>query len=110
VGRPTVLRVLLAWPVPPAQLALPGVVGPQGVAGPAGPQGLAGGTWTSLENVNFQFKRADITPKCAEKIAKLATWINENRQVAIGLDGHVDDATANDNDPTLSARRRFAGR
>jgi peptidoglycan-associated lipoprotein len=31
--------------------------------------------------------------------------MNENRQVAIGLDGHVDDAKANDNDPTLSARR-----
>jgi outer membrane protein OmpA-like peptidoglycan-associated protein len=64
-----------------------------------------GGSWISLENVNFEFKRADITPKCAEKIAKLAIWMNENRQVAIGLDGHVDDATANDNDPTLSARR-----
>jgi len=64
-----------------------------------------GGTWVSLENVNFEFKRADITPKCAEKIAKLATWMNENRHVAIGLDGHVDDAKANDNDPTLSARR-----
>jgi outer membrane protein OmpA-like peptidoglycan-associated protein len=58
-----------------------------------------------LENVNFEFQRADITPKCAEKIAKLATWMNENGQVAIGLDGHVDDAKANDNDPTLSARR-----
>jgi Rhodanese-like domain len=62
-------------------------VGPQGVAGAAGPQGPAGGAWTSLENVNFEFQRADITPQCAEKIAKLATWMNENRQVAIGLEG-----------------------
>lgn len=40
-----------------------------------------------------------------QKIAKLAVWMNDNRGVAIGLDGHVDDANANDNDPTLSARR-----
>jgi outer membrane protein OmpA-like peptidoglycan-associated protein len=28
-----------------------------------------------------------------------------NRHAVIGLDGHGDDARANDNDPTLSARR-----
>jgi hypothetical protein len=82
-----------------------GATGPQGVVGVAGAQGPTGGAWTSLDNVQFEFKRADITSKCAEKIAKLVVWMKENRQVAIGLDGHVDDATANDNDPTLSTRR-----
>lgn len=31
--------------------------------------------------------------------------MNDNQPVVIALDGHVDDGTANDNDPTLSARR-----
>ena len=36
--------------------------------------------------------------------------MNENPQVTVGLDGHVDDAQANDNDPTLSVRRVSAVR
>lgn len=83
----------------------PGVAGAPGIMGPRGPQGPGGGAWTSLENVQFEYQRADIQTKCEEKIAKLAVWMNDNRGVAIGLDGHVDDANANDNDPTLSARR-----
>jgi outer membrane protein OmpA-like peptidoglycan-associated protein len=58
-----------------------------------------------MENVNFEFKRADIQLKCADKIAKLAAWINENQPIVIALDGHVDDNNVNDNDPTLSALR-----
>jgi len=60
--------------------------------------------------VQFEYKQAAIQSKCGDKIAKLVTWMNENPQVAIGLDGHVDDAQANDNDPTLSTRRVAAVR
>jgi outer membrane protein OmpA-like peptidoglycan-associated protein len=98
-----------------------GIKGPQGPAGPTGPAGPAGGTgprgslapngaWSSMENVQFEFKQATIQSKCADKIAKLVTWMNDNPQAAIGLDGHVDDKQANDNDPTLSARRVSAVR
>ena len=90
-----------------------GIRGPQGPQGPAGPAGGSGmrsflapdGSWSSVENVQFEFKQAAIQSKCTDKIAKLVTWMNANPKVAIGLDGHVDDAQANDNDPTLSARR-----
>ena len=58
-----------------------------------------------MDNVSFEFKSAGIQPKCAEKIAKLATWMNDNQPVVIALDGHVNDGSANDNDPALSARR-----
>jgi len=90
---------------PPGLAGPPGVAGAQGITGLRGPQGPRGGAWTSLENVQFEYRRADIQQKCEEKIAKLAVWMNDNRGVSIGLDGHVDDANANDNDPTLSARR-----
>ena len=81
-----------------------GAPGPQGPAGPHGPQGSQG-KWSQLENIQFEPTRADIQPKCADKIDMLAAWMNENRQVVIGLDGHVDDTQANDYDSTLSARR-----
>ena len=68
------------------------------------------GSWSSVENVQFEFKQAAIQAKCTDKLAKLVTWMNANPKVTVGLDGHVDDAQANDNDPTLSARRVSAVR
>ncbi len=98
-----------------------GIKGPQGPAGPAGPPGPAGapglrgalpsnGSWLSVENVQFEYKQAAIQSKCVDKIAKLVAWMHANPQVAVGLDGHVDDAWANDNDPSLSIRRVSAVR
>jgi outer membrane protein OmpA-like peptidoglycan-associated protein len=95
-----------------------GVTGPQGPQGPAGPAGRTGprsflspdGSWSSVENVQFEYKEAAIQSKCADKIGKLVAWMNANPKVAIGLDGHVDDAKANDDDPTLSRQRVSAVR
>ena len=106
----------LAGPAGPA-----GITGPQGPQGPPGPAGPTGGSrprsflapdgsWSSVENVQFEFKQAAIQAKCTDKLAKLVTWMNANPTVTVGLDGHVDDAQANDNDPTLSARRVSAVR
>ena len=58
-----------------------------------------------MDNVHFEFRQAALQPKCAEKIAKLVAWMQENETAAIGLDGHVDDDKANDSDPTLGVRR-----
>jgi outer membrane protein OmpA-like peptidoglycan-associated protein len=58
-----------------------------------------------MENIQFEYMRAEIQPRCADKIARLAAWMKENPTASIALDGHVDDATANDYDPSLSARR-----
>ena len=44
-----------------------------------------------MDNVSFEFKSAGIQPKCAEKIAKLATWMNDNQPAVISLDGHGTD-------------------
>ena len=102
---------------PAGPAGITGPQGPQGPAGPAGPTGSYGprsslptGPWNSMENVQFEFKQATIQSKCADKIAKLATWMTANPEVTIGLDGHVADMQANDNDPTLSTRRVSAVR
>jgi len=58
-----------------------------------------------MDNVNFEFKSAGIQAKCAEKIATLATWMQDNQPAVIALDGHANDSWANDGNPTLSARR-----
>ena len=73
--------------------------------GPDGPV-----QWVSLENVHFEHRSAAIEPKCAQKLARLAGWMNENPDVLLVLDGHaglpgIDDAT-----PALSNRRVIAVR
>jgi peptidoglycan-associated lipoprotein len=58
-----------------------------------------------MDNVQFESFRAEIQPKCEKKIAKLAAWMIQDPTVSVALDGHSDDALANDYDPTLGARR-----
>jgi len=58
-----------------------------------------------MENIQFEYMRAEIQPKCADKIAKIAVWMKENPRASIALDGHADDHMANDYNATLSARR-----
>ena len=99
---------------PAGQPGPAGQQGPAGTPGPTGPSGPAGlrgdlqdapGTWTAIDNVQFQWQRADIQPKCELKIAKVATWLNENPTVSLALDGHSEDARANSEDATVAARR-----
>jgi len=98
-----------AGPAGPAGSPGPaGPGGPGGLQGPAGPRGSLGTSlagWNSMENIQFEYMRADIQSKCADKIAKLAGWMKDNPTASIALDGHVDDTKANDFDPSLSARR-----
>ena len=63
-----------------------------------------------MENVQFEYQRAEIQPRCREKIARLAAWLNGDQQVTIALDSHVDDARANDFVPGLGYRRAEAVR
>jgi outer membrane protein OmpA-like peptidoglycan-associated protein len=64
----------------------------------------------SMENVHFEHRSAGIEPKCAQKLAALAVWMNANPNIVIVLDGHaglpgIDDAT-----PVLSDLRVVAVR
>ena len=58
-----------------------------------------------MENIQFEYMRAEIQPKCADKINLLVAWMKDHPTASIALDGHVDDTKANDFDPSLSARR-----
>jgi outer membrane protein OmpA-like peptidoglycan-associated protein len=61
--------------------------------------------WTAMESVQFEAGRADLQSKCVDKIEKLAAWMSHDRNVVIGLNGHSDDTTGKDSDPTLGPRR-----
>jgi hypothetical protein len=65
---------------PAGQQGPAGSPGPAGPTGPTGPRGDLGGpgVWTSMDNVQFESQRAEIQPKCALKIAKLADWMKAN--------------------------------
>ena len=36
-----------------------------------------------MENIQFEYMRAEIQPKCADKIAKLAAWMKENPKASV---------------------------
>ena len=95
----------------------PGPAGPPGPPGPPGPSGRPGVPgprsdlhqaplmWTAMESVQFEVGRTELQSKCVDKIEKLAAWMKHDRHVVIGLDGHGDDTTGKDGDPTLGPRR-----
>jgi outer membrane protein OmpA-like peptidoglycan-associated protein len=78
--------------------------------GPRGSLDTVPAQWSTLENIQFEYMKADIQPKCAKKIAKLAGWMKDNPQATIALDGHIIDTKANDFSPSLTARRVHAVR
>jgi peptidoglycan-associated lipoprotein len=63
--------------------------------------------WKSAEDISFQRNRADIQPKCASKIVRLATWVTRNPLVVVALDAHHDQPSAltGETDRRLHARR-----
>lgn len=63
--------------------------------------------WESAEDISFDRNRVDIRPKCASKIARIATWMNRNPLVVVALDPHADQLSVftGESDPQLASRR-----
>jgi outer membrane protein OmpA-like peptidoglycan-associated protein len=116
-------------PSGPAGVAGPqGVGGPQGVAGPAGPtgpqgpqgpggaQGVAGSTgaqgapamvasWTKFNDILFDFDRSDIRTNETTKVADIATYLQKNPTIMVGIDGYADPRGTDKYNQALSERR-----
>ena len=70
-----------------------GPAGPPGVAGPIGPVGLTGASgWSSMENINFKYRSADLQQKCKDKLATLAVWMQNHPKAQVALDAHSGEA------------------
>jgi peptidoglycan-associated lipoprotein len=78
----------------------PGMTGSQGSRGLTGSQGQpgaesqgpssSGAGWTSLRDITFDYDKTDIRPTEMTKIADVASYLNQNPSVGLGIDGSTD--------------------
>ena len=87
-------------------------MGPQGVQGPGGPagsQGAAGATpapaWQSFRDILFDYDRSVIRATETSKITEIETYLRQNPNVNLRLDGHADPRGSNKYNLALSERR-----
>jgi len=85
----------------------PGSPGPAGVTGPAGTAGAPGekATWTSFRNILFDFDKANIRPNEQPKVGDIATFMKQNPNAEISLEGYADPRGTNTYNLKLSERR-----
>ena len=78
-----------------------GMTGAQGATGMTGSQGQTGTTgspgpaaavarWTSLQDIMFDYDKASIRPSEMAKTSDIATYMNQNPSVRLGIDGATD--------------------
>lgn len=94
-----------AGPAGPAGSA--GMSGPSGVQGAAGPAGEAGATmrWTSFRDILFDFDKSDLRANETGKVSDIATYMQQNPAVKVGIDGHTDPRGTDNYNQALSERR-----
>ena len=94
-----------------------GVTGSQGMTGSTGATGSQGqpglsespapsGTWISLREISFDYDKAEIRPSEMSKISDIASYVNDNPSVRLGIDGSTDlHRGANKYNVALSQKR-----
>jgi outer membrane protein OmpA-like peptidoglycan-associated protein len=96
--------------------AMAGATGPAGRSGPAGVKGPVGATgaqgpvgvvdrWTSFREFTFDYNRADLHTSDQSKISDIATYLNDNPSLQVGIDGSMDPRGSDPRDQQLSDRR-----
>jgi outer membrane protein OmpA-like peptidoglycan-associated protein len=61
--------------------------------------------WVSLRDIIFDFDRADLRPSEMRKISDIASYVNQNPTVRLGIDGSTDLRGTNQYNVALSQRR-----
>lgn len=84
-----------------------GPTGPPGAAGPAGPAGPAGAPARPLliGDILFDFDLATIRSSETNKISEIATYMRNNPQVQLSLNGNADPRGTSPHNLALSKRR-----
>jgi peptidoglycan-associated lipoprotein len=110
---------------PPGPAGVAGPAGPQGPPGPAGPAGSAGTAgvqgapgsagaqgapgamlrWTSFKDILFDFDKSDLRANETSKVSEIATYMERNPSVKVGIDGHTDPRGTDKYNQALSERR-----
>jgi len=89
-----------------------GPAGPSGVQGPAGSmgaQGQAGAVtvmrWTKFKDILFDFDKSDLRSNETGKVSEIATYLQQNPSVVVGIDGYTDPRGSDKYNQALSERR-----
>ncbi len=84
-----------------------GATGAQGPSGPTGPQGPAGGIdrWTSYRDFWFDTDMALIHDADSAKIAEIASYMNDNPSLYLGIDGSTNPRATDRRAMDLGDRR-----
>jgi outer membrane protein OmpA-like peptidoglycan-associated protein len=91
-----------------------GAQGPAGMTGSQGQRGIAASQtpplagWVSLRDVMFDFDKADIRPSEMSKIADIASYVNQNPGIRLGIDGDTDLLRGTNRYNTGLSERRIA--
>lgn len=94
----------------------PGIAGPAGPAGARGPQGPTGAMgeqgrvgvvacWTSYRDFWFQNESADLQTSEMDRFEEIATYMNRNPSLQLGIDASVEPRGTNGHDQGLADRR-----
>jgi outer membrane protein OmpA-like peptidoglycan-associated protein len=87
----------------------PGRAGVQGPAGSMGAQGQAGAVtvarWTKFKDILFDFDKSDLRSNETGKISEIATYLQQNPAVVVGIDGYADPRGTDRYNQALSERR-----
>jgi len=89
-----------------------GGIGPQGETGPIGPQGPTGVVqrWTEYREFWFDAGTDSIHPADQAKVAGIATYMNDNPSLQIGIDSSMNTNSADRSNLDLATRRGNAVR
>jgi len=93
-----------------------GVPGSTGPSGPAGAQGLTGATraqgstglvggWTAFRDVWFDSGQANIRPSEINKVSEVATYMQQNPSLKVGIDAYADPRGTDAYNRSLGQRR-----
>jgi outer membrane protein OmpA-like peptidoglycan-associated protein len=105
-----------------------GPIGPPGPAGMTGPPGATGATgsqgqpglaaspvpaasaagWISLRDILFEFDKADIRPSEMSKLYDIASYVNQNPSIRVGIDGSTDLLRGSNRYNVALSERRIA--
>jgi outer membrane protein OmpA-like peptidoglycan-associated protein len=95
------------WVGPPGPQGPTGPVGEQGATGAMGAQGPTGlvGGWTVFREVWFKHNQVNIRSDEMYKVSEVATYLQQNPSIRVGIDTFNDPYTTDNYNRTLAQRR-----
>jgi outer membrane protein OmpA-like peptidoglycan-associated protein len=86
-----------------------GVQGPGGVMGATGVQGQPGAVtvvrWTKFKDILFDFDKSELRANETGKVSEIASYLQQNPTVVVGIDGYADPRGSDKYNQALSERR-----